>query len=394
MGGYPPLIMGILNLTPDSFSDGGQFNSVKSAVQTATSMVAHGAQIIDVGGESTRPGAERISLEIELERVIPVIEQLSQIGIYVSIDTMRSEVANAAVDVGAQMVNDVSGGLSDPHMLATVARLEVPIVLMHWRGPSKNMQENIHYENALTEVCAELHSVAKAAQLAGVARGNIILDPGIGFGKESEHNWKILRNIDSLLALGYPVLIGVSRKRFLGGLLAAPDGTPRTVSVRDTASAVLGAHLLQRGAWGVRVHDVQATSDAYLALDAVNPNPAIDSIELVGLREFGHHGALENERVLGQYFSVDAILGLSISHAANTDQLADTVNYAEVADSIRARISGEPVDLIEKLAELIADDCLSFAQVVSVTIRVHKPDAPIEGEFADVVVTRAKFTDS
>ena len=160
---------------------------------------------------------------------------------------------------------------------------------------------------------------------------------------------------------------------------------------RDTASAVLGAHLLQRGAWGVRVHDVQATSDAYLALSAVNPDPALDSIELLGLREFGRHGVLEHERIDGQYFSVDATLGLSISHAAHTDHLADTVNYAVVADAIRARIAGEPVDLIEKLAEMIATDCLSFPQVVSVKIRVHKPDAPIEGEFADVVVTRAKF---
>ena len=391
MGAHSPVIMGILNLTPDSFSDGGQFDSAQSAVQAARLMVAHGAQIIDVGGESTRPGAERISLGVELERVVPVIGQLSQQGIYVSIDTMRAEVAKAAVDAGAQMVNDVSGGLSDPHMLRTVARLGVPIVLMHWRGPSKTMQENIRYVNALTEVCTELHSAAKAAQLAGIERGNIILDPGIGFGKEAEHNWKLLQNVDTLFALGYPILIGVSRKRFLGGLLAAPDATPRTVGERDTASAVLGAHLLQRGAWGVRVHDVQATSDAYLALSAVNPDPALDSIELLGLREFGRHGVLEHERIEGQYFSVDATLGLSISHAAHTDHLADTVNYAVVADAIRARIAGEPVDLIEKLAEMIATDCLSFPQVVSVKIRVHKPDAPIEGEFADVVVTRAKF---
>jgi dihydropteroate synthase len=391
MGAHSPVIMGILNLTPDSFSDGGQFDSVPSAVQAARSMVAHGAQIIDVGGESTRPGAERISLEVELERVVPVIEQLSQQGIYVSIDTMRAEVAKAAVGAGAQMVNDVSGGLSDPHMLRTVAHLGVPIVLMHWRGPSKTMQENIHYVDALTEICTELHSVAKAAQLAGIERGNIILDPGIGFGKEAEHNWKLLHNVDTLLALGYPILIGVSRKRFLAGLLAAPDGTPRTVGERDTASAVLGAHILQRGAWGVRVHDVRATSDAYLALGAVNPDPALDSIELRGLREFGHHGVLEHERIEGQYFSVDATLGLSISHAAHTDHLADSVNYAVVADAIRARIAGEPVDLIEKLAEIIASDCLSFPQVVCVKIRVHKPDAPIEGEFADVVVTRAKF---
>jgi dihydropteroate synthase len=394
MFAHAPVIMGILNLTPDSFSDGGQFDSVESAVDAATSMVAHGANIIDVGGESTRPGAERISLETELERVIPVVERISAQGVFVSIDTMRSEVAEAAVVAGARMVNDVSGGLVDPQMLDVVARLGVPIVLMHWRGPSKTMQENIHYDNAVVEVCAELQSRAKAALNAGIDRGNIILDPGIGFGKEADHNWELLRNLDALMAIGYPLLVGVSRKRFLGSLLADTEGKPRDVGVRDVASATSSAYLLQRGAWGVRVHDVQATSDAYKALCAINPDPAIDSIELLGLREFGRHGVLEHERINGQYFSVDATLGLSISHAAHTDDLADTVNYAEVADSIRARIAGEPVDLIEKLAELIATDCLAFPQVVFAKIRVHKPDAPIEGEFGDVIVTRAKFVDS
>lgn len=393
MFAHSPVIMGILNVTPDSFSDGGQFDSVTSAVEAAISMVAEGANIIDIGGESTRPGAERISLETELERVIPVIEALSAQGIYVSIDTMRSEVAKAAVAAGAHMVNDVSGGLADPHMCEVVAGLGVPIILMHWRGPSRTMQENIHYEDVLTEVCSELQTQAQAAHSAGVERGNIILDPGIGFGKEAEHNWVLLRSIDALLEIGYPLLVGVSRKRFLGSLLADLDGTPRDVHSRDIASAVLAAHVLQRGAWGVRVHDVEAASDAYKALCAINPDPAIDSIELLGLREFGYHGVLEHERINGQYFSVDATLGLSISHAAYTDDLADTVNYAEVADTIRARIAGGPVDLIEKLAELIAADCLAFPQVAFAKIRVHKPDAPIEGEFADVIVTRAKFID-
>jgi dihydropteroate synthase/dihydroneopterin aldolase len=394
MFAHAPVIMGILNLTPDSFSDGGQFESVKSAVDAATSMVARGANIIDIGGESTRPGAERISLETELARVIPVIEQISAQGIYVSIDTMRSEVAAAAISAGARMVNDVSGGLADPQMLEVVASLGVPIVIMHWRGPSKTMQENIHYDNVVAEVCTELPDRAQAALNAGIDRGNIILDPGIGFGKEAENNWKLLRNLDELLALGYPVLVGVSRKRFLGSLLADAEGVPRDVGARDIASAAASAYLLERGAWGVRVHDVQATSDAYKILCAINPDPAIDSIELLGLREFGRHGVLEHERINGQYFSVDATLGLSISHAAHTDDLADTVNYAEVADSIRARIAGEPVDLIEKLAELIASDCLAFPQVVFAKIRVHKPDAPIEGEFGDVIVTRAKFIGS
>ena len=388
---HSPIVMGILNLTPDSFSDGGQFDSVVAAVDSAKSMVEAGANIIDIGGESTRPGAERISIDVELERVIPVIRALDSLGIYVSIDTMRSQVAQAAVAAGAQMVNDVSGGLSDPEMLSTVAQLGVPIVLMHWRGHSKTMQENVHYVDALTEVSIELKERAVAAVAAGIPRGDIILDPGIGFGKKAEHNWQLLHNLDELLAIGYPLLVGVSRKQFLGALLADPSGVPRDVSHRDTASAVLAAHILQRGAWGVRVHEVQATTDAYTALSAINPNPAVDSIEIVGLREFGYHGVLEHERINGQFFSVDAILGLSISHAAQTDDLFDTVNYAEVADAIRARIAGEPFDLIEKLAESIASNCLVFPQVAYAQIRVHKPDAPIEGEFEDVVVTRAKF---
>jgi dihydroneopterin aldolase len=285
------------------------------------------------------------------------------------------------------MVNDVSGGLADPDMFNVVANLGVPIVIMHWRGPSRTMQENIHYTDALAEVCTELRNRATAALSAGIERGNIILDPGIGFGKEAEHNWELLRNLDALLAIGFPLLVGVSRKRFLGALLADSEGTPRDVGSRDVASATASAYLLQRGAWGVRVHDVQATSDAYKALCAINPDPAIDSIELLGLREFGHHGVLEHERINGQYFSVDATLGLSISHAAHTDDLADTVNYAEVAQVVHEIIVGEPVGLIETLAENIAHRVLQFKLIKHVEIVVHKPHAPIPVDFADVTVS-------
>ena len=386
----PPVIMGILNVTPDSFSDGGQYADLSDAVSRAEQMTAEGASIIDVGGESTRPGAERISEEVELTRVIPVIEELVARGMYVSIDTMRAEVARAAVTAGAKMINDVSGGLADPDMLTTVAQLGVPVVLMHWRGPSKTMQENTVYADLVTDVCAELRQQADKALAAGVARNNIVLDPGIGFGKTFEHNWELLHQLDVLQSLGFPVLIGVSRKRFLGALLAEPDGTYRTERERDTASAVISAQMLRRGAWGVRVHQVRETLDAYFALNAVDPHVAQDRIELFGVRDFGYHGVLQHEKEQGQYFSIDATLGLSIAHAAQTDDLADTVNYAEVADAIRARITGEPLDLIEKLAELVAQDCLTFPQVVSAYIRVHKPDAPIEGDFADVVVSRYK----
>ena len=387
---HPPVIMGILNVTPDSFSDGGQFADLPDALERAEFMSAEGATIIDVGGESTRPGAERISVETELTRVIPVIEQLSARGMYVSIDTMRAEVARAAIAAGARMVNDVSGGLADPDMLPTVAELGVPVVLMHWRGPSKTMQENIEYGNVVTDVCTELQQQAVRALAAGIERNNIILDPGIGFGKTFEHNWELLHQLDSLQALGYPVLVGVSRKRFLGALLAGSDGSPRPERERDTASAVIAAQVLRRGAWGVRVHSVRDTVDSFLALNAVDPHVVHDRIELVGVRDYGYHGVLAHEKEQGQYFSVDATLGLSIAHAASSDDLSDTVNYAEVADAIRARITGESFDLIEKLAEQIAQDCLSFPQVVSARIRVHKPDAPIDGDFADVVVSRYK----
>lgn len=385
-----PVIMGILNVTPDSFSDGGKYADVPAAIAAAEAMVEHGAAIIDVGGESTRPGAERISQETELTRVIPVITELSKRGIYVSIDTMRAEVARAAVGVGAQMVNDVSGGLSDPKMLSTVAELGVPVILMHWRGPSKTMQENIVYNDVISDVTTELAQQAQRAIDAGIARNNIIVDPGIGFGKTFDHNWTLLHELDQLQALGFPVLVGVSRKRFLGALLQDSQGVPRDEQHRDTASAVIAAHVLRRGAWGIRVHDVQATKDAFLALNAVDPAVIHDHIELLGVKDFGYHGVLEHEKENGQYFSVDARLGISIAYAAQTDNLADTVNYAEVADAIRARITGQSLDLIEKLADLIAQDCLSFPQVVSAQIRVHKPDAPIIGDFSDVVVTRYK----
>jgi dihydropteroate synthase len=386
----PGVIMGILNVTPDSFSDGGRYADVNAAVLAAEDMVSQGAQIIDVGGESTRPGAERIPVGVELDRVLPVIKELVSRGMYVSIDTMHAQVAHAAVDAGASMINDVSGGLSDPAMLSTAAELNVPIILMHWRGPSKTMQENIAYTDVVQDVRTELQLQVDRALEAGINKNNIILDPGIGFGKTFEHNWELLHRIDELQSLGFPLLVGVSRKRFLGHLLVDPDGNQRSEQDRDVASAVMGAHLLQRGVWGVRVHDVKATNDAIKALNAINPNPAMDTIEIFGVRDYGYHGVLQHERENGQYFSIDATLGISIAHAAQTDNLADTVNYAEVSDAIRARITGEPVDLIEKLAESIASDCLKFPQVVSVKVKVHKPDAPIEGDFGDVVVSRYK----
>jgi dihydropteroate synthase len=241
------LVMGILNVTPDSFSDGGEFNSLESAVAQGLLMVAEGADIIDVGGESTRPGAERITEEEELSRVIPVIEELSRHGAVISIDTMRSNVARAAVEAGATYINDVSGGLADPQMHKVAAELGVTYILMHWRGHSVDMNSQAIYSDVVEEVRSELIEQVDKALLAGITRERIILDPGIGFAKESEHNWELINRITEIVDLGHPVLVGASRKRFLGG------DSPLE---REAASLQITKDLLATGIWGVRVHSV------------------------------------------------------------------------------------------------------------------------------------------
>jgi len=255
-------VLGILNVTPDSFSDGGRFLDSDDAVAQGVAMRAAGADLVDVGGESTRPGAERIDAEVEKQRVLPVISELVAEGVPVSIDTTRAGVAEAAVEAGAVVVNDVSGGLADPRMAATVAAAGVPWILMHWRGPSSRMHELAGYEDVIGEVRAELVARVDAAVLAGVDPTRLVLDPGLGFAKNAAHNWALLRRLDVLVALGFPVLVGASRKRFLGQLLAAADGTERSVPGRDGASAAVCALAAAAGAWGVRVHDVGSTMDA------------------------------------------------------------------------------------------------------------------------------------
>jgi dihydropteroate synthase len=214
-----------------------------------------------VGGESTRPGAQRIEAETELARVLPVVRALVDAGVAVSIDTMRAEVARAAVDLGAVLVNDVSGGLADPAMLPTVADVGTPYVAMHWRGHSDRMTELTHYDDVVLDVAAELGARVAAAEAAGIDPARLVLDPGLGFAKEHEHNWALLARLDELLALGHPVLVGASRKRFLGALLEGADG-PRPVEHRDDATAAVSALAAAAGAWCVRVHDVSATLDA------------------------------------------------------------------------------------------------------------------------------------
>ena len=242
------LVMGILNVTPDSFADGGKHNNFESAVARGLEMIVEGVDIIDIGGESTRPGADRVSEDEEIARTIPVITELAKHGIPISIDTMRSRTAEAAVRAGASIINDVSGGLADPEMLQTAARLEVPYIAMHWRGQSKEMNSKAIYSDVVSDVISELNERIEAALDAGIEKDKLIIDPGIGFAKEAEHNWKIIDSIDRFVALGYPVLVGASRKRFLGG--DSPDE-------REQATIDLTKRLGTTGVWAVRVHSVK-----------------------------------------------------------------------------------------------------------------------------------------
>lgn len=254
-------VMGILNVTPDSFSDGGLYLDPSAAVAHGIELHASGADLVDVGGESTRPGAQRVPVDEELRRVLPVIDGLAAAGVPVSIDTMRALTATEAVTAGACLVNDVSGGLADPAMYPAVATLGVPYVAMHWRGPSDVMAGLAHYDDVVADVVAELRARLDAAIEAGVDRDAVVLDPGLGFAKDADHNWQLLQRLDDLLALGQPVLVGASRKRFLGALLAT-DGVPREMAERDRATDATSALAALQGVWAVRVHDVSGSIDA------------------------------------------------------------------------------------------------------------------------------------
>lgn len=262
-----PLVMGVVNVTPDSFSDGGEWFTPEAALAHGRELVAQGADLLDVGGESTRPGAERPSLEEELRRVLPVVEGLAGVA-PVSVDTMRAEVAAAALDAGAVLVNDVSGGLADPSMAALVAERSVPYVAMHWRAHSTRMQSLAVYDDVVTDLCRELTARVEALTGAGVDPANTVLDPGFGFAKTTAHNWEVLRRLDEVMALGHPVVVGTSRKTFLGRVGRAA-GAERAPLERDVATSVTTAHAAAHGAWCVRVHDVVAAVDALDVADAL-----------------------------------------------------------------------------------------------------------------------------
>lgn len=261
-----PLIMGVVNVTPDSFSDGGAWFSTTAAIAHAEQLVADGAAILDIGGESTRPGAERPAEDEEWRRVIPVIRGIAGLGVPVSIDTMRARVAAAALDAGASIVNDVSGGLADPDMARVVADAGVDYIAMHWRGHSVDMQSRAVYGDVVADVCRELASRVEELVSRGVRRERIVLDPGFGFAKLAHHNWELLRGLDAIVGLGHRVLVGTSRKKFLGLVGRTPE-TERSALDRDTATAMTSAYAARHGAWAVRVHDVRSTVDA-LDVDA------------------------------------------------------------------------------------------------------------------------------
>ena len=263
------VVIGVLNVTPDSFSDGGRFTSLDEAVAHGCRLADDGADLVDVGGESTRPGADRVDAAEEERRVIPVIEALVANGIRVSIDTYRAVVAERALAAGASVVNDVSGGLGDPDMAAVVGAAGCPWILMHWRGHSRRMQDLAHYVDVVDDVRRELAERVEAANQVGISSDRIVIDPGLGFAKTAEHNWALLAHLDVLVGFGLPVLIGASRKSFLGRVLADPAGTPRPVGERESATVALTAYAATQGAWGVRVHNVRANVDAARTIAAV-----------------------------------------------------------------------------------------------------------------------------
>ena len=390
--------MGVLNVTPDSFSDGGRYNSLDAAVAHGVAMRADGADLVDVGGESTRPGAERVEAAKRSAGSSRSSPNSTAAGVPVSVDTTRAEVAAAALEAGALVVNDVSGGLADPRMASVVAAAGCPWILMHWRGPRRVMGELARYDDIVADVKRELTQRVDAALAAGVAADSIVLDPGLGFAKRPEHDWPLLAAIPELAGLGLPGPRGASRKSFLGRLLADPDGTPRPVDGREaptTAITALAAAQWRLGGAGARRPVVgrcgpgrgRRARRGGARRHGERRVPLMDRIELRGLRVRGNHGVFDFERREGQEFVIDVTLEVDLAPAAASDDVADTVHYGELAEHLAAIVGGEPVNLIETLAQRLADSCLLDRRVASAAVTVHKPQAPISIPFTDVAVT-------
>ncbi len=389
-------VMGIVNVTPDSFAEtvplvDSTAIHIDAAVLRGQELVAAGAHIIDVGGESTRPGAARVSEAEESQRVLPVVRALASAGVTVSVDTMRASVAAAAIEAGASIINDVSAGTADPAMPALIASSDVTYIVMHRRGESTDMYAQAQYKDVVAEVCAELAMRVNALTDAGVAPQRLVLDPGLGFAKFAEHNWALLVGLPRLRSLGLPLLVGASRKRFLGELLADADGVVRNVDGRDHASAALSFHAAMHGAWAVRVHDAASSADAVAVASRLRQaTPELphgfegyDTIRVKGVTSTGFHGVFDFERQQGQEFTVDCTIARGPGRSA-ADNLEHTVNYADVCDLIVGQIQSNPVNLIETLAEHIAAAVLQRYPIDAVEVVVHKPQAPLAVAFDDV----------
>jgi dihydropteroate synthase len=376
--GPQTLVMGILNVTPDSFSDGGRFLDPAVAVAHARRMVEEGADIIDVGGESTRPGAEPVPEAEERRRVVPVIAALATgVDVALSVDTTKAGVAEAAIEAGATIVNDVSALRADPAMAGVIAGSGAGTVLMHMLGEPRTMQRDPRYGDVVAEVAAFLAGRAEAAQAAGIGRECIVVDPGLGFGKTYEHNLALLHATGRLTRLGYPLLVGPSRKNAIAAGMRLPVGE----RVELTAAAVGWA--VAHGAAAVRVHDVMAMVRVARMTEAIrdaSPPPARppggrDRIVVAGLRVFGHHGVHDWERANGQDFVIDLDARLDLRPAGQADDLARTVDYSALAAEATAIVAGERHQLIEALAERLARAVLAHPEVATAVVRVAKPAA-------------------
>ncbi|RRD61313.1 dihydropteroate synthase [Leucobacter sp. OH1287] len=436
------ILVGILNTTPDSFSDGGNFLDASAAVDHARQLVSEGAAIIDIGGESTRPGSIRVTPEEEQRRILEIVRRVKDLGVTVSVDTVNASTAAAALAAGADIINDVSGGLHDPQMLKTVAKHNAGFIAGHWRGFPKPDNSRSDYMDVVAEVIEQLQQRAAAARQAGIAASKIVLDPGLGFDKTPEQCWRLLRALPRLQRIGYPLLIGASRKRMVADLIAqqpgrggeqadrqgggSVSGAVERAGERDLVTALITAACASYGVWGVRVHNVAASQLALAVAretgtanetETANEAETVartgtanetgtagqtaagswpaeelsgDTISLTGLRVFAHHGVLAEEKRDGQTFLIDAVIHLNTAASAASDELKQTVNYADLAVALKTAAAEGSLDLIETLAHRLADVALSFSGVESARITVNKPDAPIPAEFLNVAVTITK----